>query len=63
MANNNQMITNTLHILTSKKVLFHLLYADNNQQIDVNYTEYIQNETVRLSLDNMGNTKEPNLLI
>lgn len=25
-------ITNTVHILTSGKVLFHLLYADNNKQ-------------------------------
>lgn len=50
-------ITNTVHILTSGKVLFHLLYADNNkQQTYVNYTEYIQNETLRLSFDNMGNT-------
>lgn len=64
MANNKQMITNTVHILTSGKVPFHLLYADNNKQIDVNYTEYIQNETVRLSFDSMGNTSctEPNLL-
>ena len=41
-------ITNTVHILTSGKVLFHLLYDDNNnKQTGFNYTEYIQNETIR----------------
>lgn len=58
------MITNTVHILTSsEKMLLHPLYADN-KQTDVNYTEYIQNETLRLTFDRMGITscKEPNLL-
>ena len=47
-------------------VLFHSLYADDNKQtnrqVDVNYTEYIQNETLKLSFDNIGNTsyEEPN---
>lgn len=70
MANNNQMMTNTVHILTLRwgggVVLFHSLYADDNKQtnrqVDVNYTEYIQNETLKLSFDNIGNTscEEPN---
>lgn len=55
----NKQIANTVHILTSGKVLLHSLYADDkqtNKQIDVEYTEYIQNETLRLSFNNMGIT-------
>lgn len=49
-------ITNIVNILFSGKVLFHVLNADNYKQTGVNHTEYIQNETLRLSFDFVGKT-------
>lgn len=45
-----------IFLLLGRCCFTYCMLTTTNKQPDVNYTEYIQNETLRLSFDNMGNT-------